>query len=188
MQPILVKVYGYLSLTSASDECLAAGQAVRPLPGGPKFGDQSRPGSASGQGPDCAGQPPAPSGPARAFALKKPVAAAFCLARLRQATAAYGRAVEEAFSLNGGLLLIGFEGTFFPEEETLQAMEDCLRELGAGRLLAAADQTTEDPEQEIGRLDYLDLEKWVLRRHCFTRHRRRLTTRPLNHVLDYSGH
>lgn len=69
-----------------------------------------------------------------------------------------------------GMLLISFEGVYFPTQEILAAIE------------AALDKT------QRGKLDVLDIEGWVLERYIFANGAITSKRAPLNNVLDYSGH
>ncbi len=83
-----------------------------------------------------------------------------------------GRADEDIplFELDGDLIRVSFEGSWFPVQETL----DILR---AGLTPASH-----------GKLDVLDLDDWTLTRHTFAGETVHASSAPLNHVLDYSGH
>ena len=70
----------------------------------------------------------------------------------------------------GDMARISFEGTYFPLEDVLAAVEAQLR-----------------PEHK-GKLDVLDMEGWQLIRHIFENGRIVRHSASLNHVLDYSGH
>ena len=70
----------------------------------------------------------------------------------------------------GDLLRISFEGIWFPWEDVWDALRETL-----------------DPAAR-GKLDVLDLDAWTLTRHTLDERGFHVSTRPLNHVLDYSGH
>ena len=70
-----------------------------------------------------------------------------------------------------GMIRISFEGLYFPLDEVLAALKSAL------------------PANAEGKLDYLDLEAWTLTRHVASPGRDfAVSTRSLNHVLDYAGH
>ena len=77
---------------------------------------------------------------------------------------------EDWLFLEGDMLRISFEGTYFPLEETLAALLAIL------------------PLSAEGKLDYLDIERWKLLRHMFRNGDFDVSERDLNQVLDYSGH
>lgn len=79
-------------------------------------------------------------------------------------------AAEPVLAREGDLARFSFEGVYFPVEEALAAVARHLR-----------------PEHK-GKLDVLDLESWRLIRHIFAEGKIRVSTAPLNNVLDYSGH
>lgn len=68
------------------------------------------------------------------------------------------------------MVLLSFEGLYFPLDDVLETLEAHL-----------------DPTCQ-GKLDYLELEAWTLSRYEFVEGRMRRRTLPLNHVLDHSGH
>ena len=70
----------------------------------------------------------------------------------------------------GDMARISFEGSYFPVEEVLAAVEAHMR-----------------PEHR-GKLDVLDMEGWRLMRHTFAEGRIARRSASLNQVLDYSGH
>lgn len=72
--------------------------------------------------------------------------------------------------MNGDMLLVSFEGVYFPLEEALEAISKYLTKNSAGKL------------------DALDIENWRLVRHLFKDGSINVKTAPLNNVLDYSGH
>ncbi|MDL2307030.1 hypothetical protein LJC48_03260 [Desulfovibrio sp. OttesenSCG-928-C06] len=94
------------------------------------------------------------------------------LKRLAQLMSSYGLD-EESASLNGRILLISHEGTFFPADEALEILSDLAKNT-AGQVEA--------------KLDVLDLEGWMLHRHEWQGDEFKLSSRPLNSVLEYSGH
>ena len=63
----------------------------------------------------------------------------------------------------GDMARISMEGSYFPEDEVVEAFHAHLT-----------------PDMQ-GKLDVLDMDGWRLTRHVFT-------GAPLNNVLDYSGH
>lgn len=89
----------------------------------------------------------------------------------------YGSAEgAESVSLEHDLLLISFEGIFFPIEDVTVELNKWL---------------TECARQGIkikGKLDVLDLEKWTLTRFLPENGELIWKKVPLNNVLDYSGH
>lgn len=74
------------------------------------------------------------------------------------------------FELEGDLVRISFEGSFFPVDEVLEVIR---------RHLNTASK---------GKLDVLDLDAWTLTRHVFAGEGVTTSSASLNHVLDYSGH
>ncbi len=70
----------------------------------------------------------------------------------------------------GDLLRISFEGIWFPWEDVWDALRETLAPAARGKL------------------DVLDLDAWTLTRHTLDEQGVHVSTRPLNHVLDYSGH
>lgn len=94
------------------------------------------------------------------------------LEELGAALNGYGREVLDSLSLNGRLLQISYEGTFFPAQETSEAL---------ARFAVKAGKEAE------ARLDILDLESWTLHRYELAGEGLKLSSRPLNHVLEYSG-
>lgn len=75
----------------------------------------------------------------------------------------------EAVSRLGEWLRISFEGIWFPLDELKTFLESF-----SGAALR-------------GKLDYLDLENWRLTRLEFLNGELRVSSAPLNNVLDYSG-
>lgn len=69
-----------------------------------------------------------------------------------------------------GMLLLSFEGIYFPEEDFVAALQNC------------------PDSRRQGKLDVLDLEDWLLRRYVFEGDETVAKKAPLNNVLDYSGH
>ena len=57
---------------------------------------------------------------------------------------------EDAAELKGDLLSIGYEGDAFPDEDMVEALKPFFC------------------EKTWGKLDYIDLEAWTLRRYTFT--------------------
>lgn len=78
----------------------------------------------------------------------------------------------EVIRLEGNLLLISFEGSWFPVDEVVEIIRLWLP--GAPNL--------------EGKLDVLDLEEWTLSRYLARNGGLVLKRAPLNNVLDYSGH
>lgn len=78
--------------------------------------------------------------------------------------------VQEAFTLDGDLLRIAYEGIYFPLDEVLAVLAP-LAESGAS-----------------GKLDYLDLDAWAIERREFKDGRLLYSRRGLNNVLEFSGH
>lgn len=112
---------------------------------------------------------------AKTYAAFFPAHEACRLAVREAGTAALGTAPW--LFLEGDILRIAWEGVYFPLDEVLQALNNCL------------------PPDAEGKLDYLDLEAWTLTRHALLqnreaglRNRFTITTRSLNHILAYSGH
>lgn len=70
--------------------------------------------------------------------------------------------------LDGDLLLISFEGIFFPTAETAAVLEKFLK-----------------PEC-VGKLDDLDIENWKMTRYSFAGGKMTKSAAPLDNVLDYS--
>ncbi len=105
----------------------------------------------------------------KVYAAFSPVAqAAFAAVRLAGA-GAVGQ--EEPWLLEeGDCLRISFEGLWFPHEEVLEALRAHLGPAARGKL------------------DVLDLDAWTLIRHSLEADGLHSAERPLNHVLDYSGH
>lgn len=87
---------------------------------------------------------------------------------------ALGDARQEIVSLQNRLLLISFEGIYFPLAELLETIEAFLKSGQAGLLK--------------GKVDTLDLEAWTLERFLVEDGRIIAKSAPLNNVLDYSGH
>lgn len=112
---------------------------------------------------------------AKTYAAFSPAGEQCRLAVQEAGTAAVGASPPWLF-LEGDLLRISWEGMFFPLDDVLEALTRCL------------------PPGAEGRLDHLDLEAWTLTRCLFHRDADAkhgefaVTTRSLNHVLDYSGH
>ena len=112
---------------------------------------------------------------AKTYAAFSPAHEACRLAVREAGTTALG--VDPWLFLEGDILRIEWEGVYFPLDEVLQALNNCL------------------PPDAEGKLDYLDLEAWTLTRHVLSqnteagpRNRFSITTRSLNYVLAYSGH
>lgn len=72
-------------------------------------------------------------------------------------------------SLEGDLLLISFEGVFFPINDLFECLEGLLKPGMAGKV------------------DYLDLENWEMTRYLIEDGKISHNTVGLNHVMDYSG-
>lgn len=82
---------------------------------------------------------------------------------------AQGLPPQDAVGFGDSLLTVSFEGIWLPEDD-----------LAAIWLRALAGQS--------GKLDFLDLERWQLRRYELKDGVCRSASAPLNNVLDYSGH
>ncbi len=76
---------------------------------------------------------------------------------------------EPALTRHTDMLLFSFEGTFYPMEEVLHLVRAALT-----------------PELE-GKIDYIDMEAWILTRYIVSGGFIHCTTRSLNHVMAYSG-
>lgn len=70
----------------------------------------------------------------------------------------------------GNLLLVSFEGIYFPIAEAIDLIDTNLS------------------SHMTGKLDYLDLEAWRLTRYTIANGEITPASAPLNNVLDYSGH
>ncbi|WP_297160008.1 hypothetical protein [uncultured Desulfovibrio sp.] len=70
----------------------------------------------------------------------------------------------------GDMARISMEGSYFPEDEVVEAFRAHLT-----------------PDMQ-GKLDVLDMDGWRLTRHVFTGGQAKSSSAPLNNVLDYSGH
>ena len=70
----------------------------------------------------------------------------------------------------GDMARISMEGSYFPEDEVVEAFRAHLT-----------------PDMQ-GKLDVLDMDGWRLTRHVFTGGQVKSSSAPLNNVLDYSGH
>ena len=70
----------------------------------------------------------------------------------------------------GDMARISMEGSYFPEDEVVEAFHAHLT-----------------PDMQ-GKLDVLDMDGWRLTRHVFTGGQVKSSSAPLNNVLDYSGH
>ncbi len=92
------------------------------------------------------------------------------LAELREALALVDAEAGEVLTLNGELMNISYEGTFFPLDDFL---------------LAAAPMAQRGCH---GKIDYLDLEAWKLRRYICENGSFQGKERDLNSVMEYSGH
>ena len=73
---------------------------------------------------------------------------------------------EDAAELKGDLLSIGYEGDAFPDEDIVEALKPFLC------------------EKTWGKLDYIDLEAWTLRRYTFTGGQLSDHTATLDKALD----
>ena len=93
------------------------------------------------------------------------------LTRLTAALESCGLRLEDSLSLEGRLLLISYEGTFFPVEEAAAAFGEFIREAG---------------ERAEARLDILELEEWRLDRYQAAEVELRHSRSPLNNTLEYS--
>lgn len=87
----------------------------------------------------------------------------------KAATEALG-SQEDWLFLEGDILRISWEGIYFSLDEVLDALRRNL------------------PEKAQGKLDYIDLEDWTLARYIFDMGAFSVSTRSLNHILEYSGH
>lgn len=76
---------------------------------------------------------------------------------------------QEALTLKNEMLVLSFEGIWFPMDELLEILKQ-----NAG-------------EHFQGKMDFLDLEKWQMTRYQFKEGKISKSTVPLNNVLDYSG-
>lgn len=72
-------------------------------------------------------------------------------------------------SLEGDLLLLSFEGIFFPIEDFIATLDKSLN------------------ESLQGKIDYLDLEKWRMTRYLIKEGQIAHNSVSLNQVMDYSG-
>lgn len=70
----------------------------------------------------------------------------------------------------GDMARISMEGSYFPEDEVVEAFRAHLT-----------------PDMQ-GKLDVLDMDGWRLTRHVFAGGQVKSSSAPLNNVLDYSGH
>lgn len=70
----------------------------------------------------------------------------------------------------GDMARISMEGSYFPEDEVVEAFRTHLA-----------------PDMQ-GKLDVLDMDGWRLTRHVFADGQVKSSSAPLNNVLDYSGH
>ena len=73
---------------------------------------------------------------------------------------------EDAAELKGDLLSIGYEGDAFPDEDIVEALKPFFC------------------EKTWGKLDYIDLEAWTLRRYTFTGGQLSDHTATLDKALD----
>lgn len=78
----------------------------------------------------------------------------------------------DVVALEGSLLLIFFEGVWFPVDEVVDRVRQWLAET----------------RNAAGKLDVLDIEEWKLSRYLVQNGKLLLKQAPLNNVLDYSGH
>lgn len=69
----------------------------------------------------------------------------------------------------GDLLRISYEGPFFPLDDLLESL--------APRLEAGMQ----------GKIDYIDLEDWTLTRHTIDGASLRVSSAPLNNIMDHAG-
>ena len=76
--------------------------------------------------------------------------------------------IEDAAERKKDMLVIGFEGDSFPDEEII----DCLKPFMSG--------------ETHGKLDVMDLEAWTLRRWIFSGREAKANTVTLNKALDTS--
>lgn len=80
---------------------------------------------------------------------------------------------EDIVRVERKILLISFEGLYFPVSELIESIESYL--------LHGHTETK-------GKIDVLDLEAWTLERYLVEAERIRSKKVSLNNVLDYSGH
>lgn len=78
-------------------------------------------------------------------------------------------AAKACISLQKDLLLISFEGIYFPKEELEAWIYSILQ------------------PNLCGKIDFLDLENWQMTRYLVTDGQLNIHTVSLNHVMDYSG-
>lgn len=78
--------------------------------------------------------------------------------------------VEQTLELDGTLLRISYEGVYFPLDEALEILTPHI-----------------GPDSQ-GKVDYLDMEAWMLHRYRIVQGRLQGSSASLNAVLDYSGH
>ncbi|MBQ7585486.1 MAG: hypothetical protein IJU40_04470 [Desulfovibrionaceae bacterium] len=71
--------------------------------------------------------------------------------------------------LEKDLLRISFEGSYFPEEEVISVIQKHLT------------------QEQQGKLDFLDIAAWHMRRYIFNKGQIEKRETSLNQVLDYSG-
>ncbi|ABB39555.1 hypothetical protein Dde_2759 [Oleidesulfovibrio alaskensis G20] len=76
----------------------------------------------------------------------------------------------EALERNGDMLLISYEGMYYPIEEVVDIVRQALQ-----------------PATE-GKIDYIDMDAWTLTRYTISAGTMTEATRSLNHVMAYSGH
>lgn len=97
------------------------------------------------------------------FAAVQEVCRAGCL---------YDPGEDPPVELCGDLLRISYEGIFFPLDDLLECLSALLPHFS--------------PLVQ-GKIDYLDMEAWTLTRHSIQGNTLRVTSAPLNHVLDHAG-
>lgn len=89
---------------------------------------------------------------------------------LTKATGTALPAPDEAIvTREGDLVCLSFEGLYFPLEDALAALRQHLA------------------PQHAGKIDYIDIEAWMLTRHTIENGALHIRSAPLNSVLDYSA-
>ncbi len=78
-------------------------------------------------------------------------------------------ATPSPLSLKKDLLLLSFEGIFFPVDDFISVLEDLLM-----------------PDLN-GKVNYLDIENWQMTRYLIGNGQIQKNNVSLNHVMDYSG-
>ncbi len=77
---------------------------------------------------------------------------------------------EEMLCQESDMLKLSYEGIYFPLEDFLATLTPYLH------------------EKSQGKIDYIDLDAWVLTRHTIAGTTIHIRSASLNSVLDYSGH